>query len=163
MRVVNINLWRFTEEAERVYSRQKYFKHGWRTRISTRKRKVFVPSKQAQKRIMSELMPAHRLIRTCLKTDKVEVVYRSDSVLIQFFCPSLFMYKSSRRNGALYVGILNYNASQIVSFDRKLVTWNRKLEWSSLVNTWIKRVMAMLRHGVWQDNLVLSTDALTKD
>ena len=98
-----------------------------------------------------------------LKRIKWRSFFRSDSVLIQFFCPSLFMYKSSRRNGALYVGILNYNASQIVSFDRKLVTCNRKLEWSSLVNTWIKRVMAMLRHGVWQDNLVLSTDALTKD
>ena len=136
MHVVNINLWRFTEEAELVYSRQKYFKHGWRTRTSTRKRKVFVPSKQAQKRIMSVLMPTHRLIRTCLKTDKVEVVFPLGFGVDPVLSPSLFMYKSFRRNGALYVGILNYNASQIVSFDRKLVTCDRKLEWSLKATTW---------------------------
>ena len=70
----------------------------------------------------------HRLIRTCLKTDKVEVVFPLGFGVDPVLSPSLFMYKSSRRNGALYVGILNYNASQIVSFDRKLVTCDRKLE-----------------------------------
>ena len=132
MHVVNINLWRFTEEAELVYSRQKYFKHGWRTRTSTRKRKVFVPSKQAQSALCASLS---RLIPTCLKTDKVEVVFPLGFGVDPVLSPSLFMYKSSRRNGALYVGILNYNASQIVSFDRKLVTCDQKLEWSLKATT----------------------------
>lgn len=69
-----------------------------------------------------------RLIPTCLKTDKVEVVFQLGFGVDPVLSPSLFMHKSSRRNGALYVGILNYNGSQIVSFDRKLVTCDRKLE-----------------------------------
>ena len=96
--------------------------------VQGKERFSYYPSKQAQKRIMSELMPTHRLIRTFLKTDKVEVVFPLGFGVDPVLSPSLFMYKSSRRNGALYVGILNYNASQIVSFDRKLVTCHRKLE-----------------------------------